>query len=321
MVYGPIVSFKYDPFGRRIYKSSSSATSVYAYDGDNLVEETNSSSAVVARYEDTQNIDEPLGMLRSGATSFYNADGLGSITSLANSSGSLAQTYSFDSFGNQTASSGSLTNPFRYTAREFDSETSLYYYRARYYGQSAGRFLNEDPSQFSADVNFYAYVQNSPIGLSDPFGLCPPQIDYCKYRGKAPSPADFAAKGKAFKSGIDTMLKFSPDPESVYAYAIGALVGDFAKGGPLDAQPSATGTALQRASYGNYAYGAFFAGAGLSLSDALSAANAYGFKQQLFGGAYKGRTMDPTYTHLPAVNVQDIINGYMDEIQGKLCEK
>jgi hypothetical protein len=35
-----IVSFKYDPFGRRIYKSSSSATSVYAYDGDNLVEET-----------------------------------------------------------------------------------------------------------------------------------------------------------------------------------------------------------------------------------------------------------------------------------------
>jgi hypothetical protein len=30
--------FKYDPFGRRIYKSSSSATSIYAYDGDNLIE-------------------------------------------------------------------------------------------------------------------------------------------------------------------------------------------------------------------------------------------------------------------------------------------
>jgi hypothetical protein len=54
------VSFKYDPFGRRIYKSSSSGTSVYAYDGDNLVEETNSSGAVVARYEDTLNIVEPL---------------------------------------------------------------------------------------------------------------------------------------------------------------------------------------------------------------------------------------------------------------------
>ena len=46
---GGTVSFKYDPFRRRIYKSSSSATSVYAYDGDNLVEEANASGAAVAR--------------------------------------------------------------------------------------------------------------------------------------------------------------------------------------------------------------------------------------------------------------------------------
>jgi uncharacterized protein RhaS with RHS repeats len=132
-------SFKYDPFGRRIYKSSSSGTSVFAYDGDNLVEETNSSGTAVARYSQGLNIDEPLAMLRSGATSFYNADGLGTITSLANTAGSLAQTYTFDSFGKQTASSGSLTNPFQYTAREFDSETSLYYYRARYNDPNVGK--------------------------------------------------------------------------------------------------------------------------------------------------------------------------------------
>jgi hypothetical protein len=45
----------------------------------------------------------------------------------------LAQTYTFDSFGRLTGSSGSLKNPFQYTAREFDTETGLYYYRARYY--------------------------------------------------------------------------------------------------------------------------------------------------------------------------------------------
>jgi YD repeat-containing protein len=56
------VSFKYDPFGRRIYKSSSTATGVYAYDGDNLIEETNGSGAVVARYSQGLNIDEPLAM-------------------------------------------------------------------------------------------------------------------------------------------------------------------------------------------------------------------------------------------------------------------
>jgi YD repeat-containing protein len=78
---GGTVSYKYDPFWRRIYKSSPSGVSIYAYDGNNLVEETNSSGSVVARYSQGEDIDEPLVMLRSAATSYYQADGLGSITS------------------------------------------------------------------------------------------------------------------------------------------------------------------------------------------------------------------------------------------------
>ena len=167
---GGTVSFKYDPFGRRIYKSSSTSTSVYAYDGDNLIEETNGSGAVVARYSQGLNIDEPLAMSRSSATSFYNADGLGSITSLANAAGALAQTYTFDSFGKQTASTGSLTNPFQYTGRESDSETGLYYYRARYYDPGVGRFINEDPVGFEGGTNFYRYASNSPVFWIDPSG-------------------------------------------------------------------------------------------------------------------------------------------------------
>jgi len=74
------VSFKYDPFGRRIYKSSSSScTSIYAYDSDRLLEETNGTGAVVARYAQGLKLDEPLAMLRSSTTSFYNADGLATI--------------------------------------------------------------------------------------------------------------------------------------------------------------------------------------------------------------------------------------------------
>jgi RHS repeat-associated protein len=170
---GGTVSFKYDPFGRRIYKSSSTATSVYAYDGDNLVEETNASGGVVARYSQGLSIDEPLAMLRSSATSFYHADGLGSVTSLSSGAGSLAQIYMFDSFGKQTASSGSLVNPFQYTGRESDSETGLYYYRARYYDPAAGRFLSEDPIQFAAGENFYRYVDNNPTFWRDASGLLP----------------------------------------------------------------------------------------------------------------------------------------------------
>jgi len=177
---GGTVSFKYDPFGRRIYKSSSSGTSIFAYDDVNLIEETNATGAVVARYAQDSRIDEPLAMLRSAATSFYHADGLGSITSLSNAAGALVQTYTFDSFGNQTASSGPLTNPFRYTGREFDPETNLYFYRARYYDPQAGRFLSEDPIGFaSGDTNAYAYVQNEVTSLADPLGLSPQQKNNC----------------------------------------------------------------------------------------------------------------------------------------------
>jgi RHS repeat-associated protein len=170
---GGTVSFKYDPLGRRIYKSSSLGTSIFAYDGNNLIEETNSSGAAVTRYSQSLNIDEPLAMLRSGTTSYYQADGLGSVSSLTNTAGAAAQNYTYDSFGNILATAGSLTNSFRYTGREFDTEINLYYYRSRYYDASSGRFLSEDPLGFLAGINKYAYVLNDPTKYRDPAGLWP----------------------------------------------------------------------------------------------------------------------------------------------------
>lgn len=117
------------------------------------------------------NIDEPLVMLRSATTSYYQADGLGSITSLTNTSGAAAETYSYESFGNILATTGSLTNSFKYTGREFDTETSLYYYRARYYDPAAGRFVSEDLARWKGGLNFYSYAMNSPVGRTDPYGL------------------------------------------------------------------------------------------------------------------------------------------------------
>jgi RHS repeat-associated protein len=169
---GGTVTFKYDFFGRRIEKISPTATSIFVYDGQNVVETTNGSGTETASYTEGPNADEHLAM-RGATTSYYEQDGLGSVTSLTNSTGSVTQTYAYDSFGNQTASSGSLTNFFRYTGREFDTETGLYYYRARYYDPMTGRFLSEDPIHFKAGVNFYSYVNNNSVLLSDPVGTCP----------------------------------------------------------------------------------------------------------------------------------------------------
>ena len=188
-----------DPFGRRIYESSSNGTSIYAYDGANLVEETNSSGAAVARYSQGLDLDEPLAMFRGGTTTYKQVDRLGSLTSLSNTSGTLANTYTYDSFGNLVASSDSLVNSFRYTGREFDTESSLYYYRARYYDPSTGRFLSEDRPNSTANIHsFYPYVRNNPLLWTDPTGLVPQPI------GPPPVPVPGAGPGNGWK--------WNPDP-------------------------------------------------------------------------------------------------------------
>jgi RHS repeat-associated protein len=171
---GGTVTFKYDPFGRRIEKISPTTTTIFVYDADNLIETVNSSGGVVARYTQTARVDEPLAMQGGSTTSYYEADGNCSITSLSNTSGVLAQTYTYDSYGNQTASSGSLTNFFRYAGREFDTETSLYFNRARYVDPTTGRFLSEDPIRYAGgSVNFYPYAGNDPVDYIDAFGTSP----------------------------------------------------------------------------------------------------------------------------------------------------
>ncbi len=170
---GGAVSFKYDPLGHRIYKSSSLGISIYAYDGASLIEESNVSGGVVVRYVHGQGVDEPLAMWRAGVVSYYHADGLGSITSLSDSTGANAATYTFDAFGHLTATTGSLNNPFMYTARELDTETGLYYYRARYYDSGTGRFISEDLIGFHGGVNKYAYAFNDSTRYKDPEGLWP----------------------------------------------------------------------------------------------------------------------------------------------------
>ncbi|HWR17668.1 MAG TPA: RHS repeat-associated core domain-containing protein, partial [Terriglobales bacterium] len=138
-----VITFKYDPFGRRIQKSSASGTTIYVYDGANAVEELDGAGVVTARFVQGAGIDEPLAQSRSGLN-FYHADGLGSVTSMTDGAGLPSATYVYGAFGTLASSSGTVANPYRYTAREYDPETGLYYYRARYYDPTIGRFLSED---------------------------------------------------------------------------------------------------------------------------------------------------------------------------------
>jgi RHS repeat-associated protein len=135
------------------------------------------SGNVLAKYTQTLSFDDPLAELRSGTTTFYQVDGTKSITSLSDTASTLAGTYVYDAFGNLSSSTGFLTNPFRYTGREFDAETGLYYYRTRYYDSGIGRFASEDSIRFKGGINFYPYVRNRPVTFGDPMGTCLWQFD------------------------------------------------------------------------------------------------------------------------------------------------
>ena len=60
----------------------------------------------------------------------------------------------------------------QYTSRENDG-TGLYYYRARFYMPSSGRFISEDPIGLKGGMNSCAYVDGNPLSFNDPFGLDP----------------------------------------------------------------------------------------------------------------------------------------------------
>jgi len=87
--------------------------------------------------------------------------------------GHKVQQYDYDAFGNIkcTPFPHWIKQPYTFTGREFDSDTGLYYYRARYYDPKVGRFVTRDPIGFKGGINQYAYAGNNPVNWTDPTGL------------------------------------------------------------------------------------------------------------------------------------------------------
>jgi len=192
---GRVVEFSYDPFGRRIMKKvagdGSTTTTNYFYDNQSILFEYDDTGAIGNRYTDGPGIDEHLMVTTRKERYYYHADGLGSITALTDSTGKVVQTYDYDSFGNLKDQMNRVKQPYAFTGREWDKETGLYYYRARYYDPMEGRFISKDPIGFEGGINLYNYGESNPINNTDPFGLRPPTIDPGPAGGNATVPASF----------------------------------------------------------------------------------------------------------------------------------
>jgi RHS repeat-associated protein len=171
------------------------------------------------------------------------------------------------------------------------SETGVYYYRARYYDTSTGRFVSEDSVRFRrGSIDLYTYVQNDPVNLLDLFGMCP-----CPRAGNAPLPQFFEALAAQSPNWVDNVMNLL----------------DFRKGAMMDAQAYGSSPA-----YANYVFGVYMAAAGYSLPATLNAANAYGFLRAKYPSSVP---MDPVYKSIPAANVINITAGFRAEKNASLC--
>jgi RHS repeat-associated protein len=107
------------------------------------------------------------------------------VTSIINTSGTVQERYGYNAFGTSRVmnasfvvqSSSSYNWETRFAAYRWDSESGLYQVRYRYYHPLLGTWINRDPIGEDGGINLYIYINNTPTGFVDLFGLCRDPIE------------------------------------------------------------------------------------------------------------------------------------------------
>jgi len=181
------INWNYDPLGRRIQQivsggSQTDATNYY-YSGNQVIEERDGNDNVLRQFVYGKGIDEIVRMDKyTGTTSapyYFHTNAIGSTTAVTDANGDVVESVDYDLYGMPTfkspdgtvLSKSSIGNNILFQGREYDEESNLYYYRARYYDPIMGRFLQTDPMGYKDSMNLYQGFNMNPVNFVDPLGL------------------------------------------------------------------------------------------------------------------------------------------------------
>jgi len=170
----PSASYNYDGSGRRVVRMVGAQTTVYIYDAF---------GALTAAYSNGAMGTPPC------HTCYLTYDHLGTTRLITDPKANVIARHDFLPFGEEIPGgiAGRSASQFgpgldsinqKFTGQERDSETSLDYFHARYFGGALGRFLSPDPKNAGASLtnpqtwNAYAYAGNNPLNATDRSGKC-----------------------------------------------------------------------------------------------------------------------------------------------------
>lgn len=167
------LNFTYDDFGNRTKKQTTNGSATYYFNSGNVVLNEIGNTGVT-----TKSIAYGLSPIaeidQNNTITYLHQDSLGSAVLTTDQTGNVITKYEYDPFGQIIGQDGKRNTNYLYTGQEYDLESDLYYYNARYYNSRLGRFISRDPmlgrDGDSLSRNGFAYVKNNPLKYIDPSG-------------------------------------------------------------------------------------------------------------------------------------------------------